>query len=167
MLAKRFSLFLILISIFLCFSNSALASLVIAEGKATGQWYNPSRDGEGFYVEVIQSGDSALIGIAMYSYDNSGNQLWIVGTAPVSDTATTATIPVYRVEGTVWGTGYDPDDRVTTDFGTLTVRFTGCNSALFQLRVDAEGFEDGDYSLVRLTNVVGIECFDSPPKPLK
>ena len=79
--------------------------------------------------------------------------------------SSTATIPVYRVEGPVWGTGYDPDDRVTTDFGTLTVRFTGCNSALFQLRVDAEGFEDGDYSLVRLTNVVGIECVDPPPKP--
>ena len=164
MFAKRLLVVLIICSIWLCISGNAMANLVIAEGKPTGQWYNPERDGEGFFVEVIDSGGNALLGIAMYSFDDSGKQLWIVGTAPVSDTATTATVTMYHVEGPVWGSGFDPADKETTEFGKITARFTGCNTAIFQVRTNG-ALEDGDYPTVRITNVVGIECTDPPPKP--
>lgn len=145
-------------------AGNAMADLIIAEGKPTGQWYNPERDGEGFYVEVINSGETAQLGIAMYSYDAEGRQLWIVGNAPVGAGATAVTVPVVQIDGPVWGSGYNPDDRNTTDFGTITARFTSCNSALFQVRTNVE-LQDLEYPAVRLTNVVGIECVDEPPAP--
>jgi hypothetical protein len=145
-------------------AGNAMADLIIAEGKPTGQWFNPDRDGEGFYVEVIDSGETAQLGIAMYSYDAEGRQLWIVGNAPVGAGATAVTVPVVQIDGPVWGSGYDPDDRNTTDFGTITARFTSCNSALFQVRPNVE-LQDLEYPAVRLTNVVGIECVDESPAP--
>jgi len=153
---------------FICVSllflaGNAMADLIIAEGKPTGQWFNPDRDGEGFYVEVIDSGETTQLGIAMYSYDAEGNQLWIVGNAPIEAGATAATVPVVQIDGPVWGSDYDPGDRNTTDFGTITARFTSCNSALFQVRPKT-GLEDLDSPNVRLTNVVGIECVDKPPE---
>ena len=145
-------------------AGNAMADLIIAEGKPTGQWFNPDRDGEGFYVEVIDSGETAQLGIAMYSYDAEGRQLWVVGNAPVGAGATAVTVPVVQIDGPVWGSGYDPADLNTTDFGTITARFTSCNSALFQVRTNVE-LEDLEYPAVRLTNVVGIECVDTSPPP--
>jgi hypothetical protein len=145
-------------------AGNAMADLIIAEGKPTGQWYNPDRDGEGFYVEVIDSGETIQLGIAMYSYDAEGRQLWVVGNAPVGAGATAVTVPVVQIDGPVWGSGYDPDDLNTTDFGTITARFTSCNSALFQVRTNVD-LEDLEYPAVRLTNVVGIECVDTSPPP--
>ena len=113
---------LAVISIFcglMLFSVSTLADLILAEGKATGQWYNPARDGEGFYVEVVGEGDNIQIAIAMYSYDSEGEQLWVVGNVPISADATVATVPLFLIEGPVWGSGYDPADRETTEFGDV------------------------------------------------
>jgi hypothetical protein len=145
------------------FSASTFADLILAEGKATGQWFNPARDGEGFYVEVIGEGNNIQIAIAMYSYDNEGNQLWIVGNVPISADATVATVPVFLVKGPVWGSGYDPADRETTAFGDVVVRFPTCDTALFTVRTSV-ALESGDYSLSRLTEIVGMDCTDVPPE---
>jgi hypothetical protein len=63
----------------------AQAGLNLADGYASGQWWNPARDGEGFYVEVIDTGGNLQIAVAMYSYDESGNQLWLVGNIAIED----------------------------------------------------------------------------------
>ena len=67
----------LLIILFAVFSivmvtGSVQADLNLVEGKATGQWYNPARDGEGFYVEVIGEGDNIQLALAMYSYNAQG-----------------------------------------------------------------------------------------------
>ena len=146
----------------LCLSTSAFADLIIAEGQPTGQWYNPDRDGEGFYVEVIDTGGILRLGLAMFTYDEVGEQMWISGTVSIDSDDVTATVPVIQTDGPIWGSGYDPADLNITEFGTITARFTSCNTALFQVRNNVE-FEDGDYPTTRLTDIVGIECVDPPP----
>ena len=39
----------------LCLNSVAVADLVLSEGGPTGQWYNAARDGEGFFIEIIDS----------------------------------------------------------------------------------------------------------------
>lgn len=146
----------------LCLSSNAIADLIIAEGQATGQWYNPDRNGDGFYVEVIDTGGNLQLGLAMYTYDEEGGQMWLSGNVPIDSDDVVVTVPVIRTDGPIWGSGYDPADLNVTEFGTITVRFTSCNTALFQVR-NNEGFEDGDYPEVRLTEIVGVECIDQPP----
>ena len=156
-----------IIFLVLVFATPVHAQLVLGEGAPTGQWYNPDRDGEGFYVEIIDTGGILQISVAMYSYDDQGNQLWLIGNVEISETATTAAVPVFLVEGPVWGAGYDKDDRIIQDFGTITVRFTTCNSATFQIQTNSQvtNLPSGTYALVRLTDIRGIECTDSPPAP--
>jgi hypothetical protein len=158
---------IILISIVMCFgvlclSSNAIADLILAEGKATGQWFNPDHNGEGFFVEVIESGGSQLLGVAMYTFNELGEQMWITGAVPIDSDDVVVTVPVIQADGPIWGSGYDPADLNTIDFGTITARFTSCNTAMFQVRNNV-GLEDVDYPTVRLTGIVGVECVDAPP----
>jgi hypothetical protein len=144
-------------------TGSAYADLILADGHATGSWWNPEREGEGFYIEVVGEGDNLLISVAMYSYDAAGNQLWLVGSTPIGPNDVGAKVPVILVEGPVWGTNYNPADQDTTQFGSIIVRFPSCNSALFDVQSNVAGLESGVYSLQRLTQIVGMDCEDPPP----
>lgn len=146
------------------FSNTAVAQVIIADGGVTGSWWNPNRGGEVFVVEVIDGGDTTFIGITLYSYDDEGNQLWIIGTAPVDADDTVVTVPMTQIEGPRWGPAYNPNDQVRTDFGTITVRFPNCSSALFQVRNNVN-LADGDYQTQRFTKVVGVNCVNTAPPP--
>jgi hypothetical protein len=146
-------------------ASSVQADLDLSNGYATGQWWNPERDGEGFYVEVIGEGENLQIGLAMFSYDEAGNQLWLVGNVPIAQGDIVATVPVLLVEGPVWGTGYDPADKNTTEFGSIVVRFPTCDTALFNVQSNVQTLESGNYSLVRITEIVGMDCTDPPPEP--
>ena len=145
-------------------SGNVIAGLNLANGFATGQWYNPARNGEGFYVEVFGEGDNLQIAVAMYSFDADGNQLWLAGNVPIAAGDTVATVPVVTVDGPPWGTmGYDPLDANVDPFGTIMVQFPTCGSALFNVSSDVPGLDSGTYSLVRLTEIVGMDCVEPPP----
>ena len=161
---KKLTLKTILAAFCLMFmAGSAQAGLNLADGYASGQWWNPARDGEGFYVEIIDTGGNLQIGVAMYSYDETGKQLWLVGNIAIADGDQGATVPVFLIEGPVWGTSYDPADKSTTDFGTIVVQFPTCDSALFNVNSNVQGLESGSYSLVRATSLVGVDCVEPPP----
>lgn len=147
----------------LMLTGSLQAGLNLANGYATGQWYNPARDGEGFFVEIIGEGDNLQISVAMYSYNAQGDQLWLVGNTAIENGDVGATVPVFLVEGPVWGTAYDPADRSTTAFGSIVVQFPSCDSALFNVNSNVAGLESGTYSLVRLTEIAGMDCVEPPP----
>ena len=159
-----FSCFIVL-SCLVLFTGNVQADLNLADGSASGQWYNPARDGEGFYVEIIDSAGVLQISVAMYSYDEQGNQLWLIGNIEIEDGDIAVTVPVFLVEGPVWGTMYDPADRNFTEFGSIVVRFPTCDTALFNVQSNVQALESGNYSLVRLTELVGLDCTDPPPEP--
>ena len=144
------------------FSSGALANLVLSEGGPTGQWFNPERNGEGFYIEIIEA-SPMQIGVAMYSYNAEGEPLWVVGNVAIDANDEVVGIPVFEFNGPVWGSGYDSDDLNTIPFGTITVRFPTCDTALFSIQTDGP-LQNGDYSLIRLTSVKGVDCKE-PTKP--
>ena len=152
-----------LVCFLLLSTQIAHAQLNLADGYASGQWWNPARDGEGFYVEVIDTGGKLQVGVAMYSYDEAGKQLWLVGNIAIAEGDTLATVPVFLIEGPVWGTAYDPADKSTTEFGNIVVQFPSCDSALFNVQSNVQGLESGNYSLVRATGLVGVDCVEPPP----
>jgi hypothetical protein len=156
-------LFFIIILTFLSFSTSVLSDLILAEGKATGQWYNPERNGEGFFIEIFSISEDEWISLAMFTYDDSGKQLWVTGVAELSSAQVTVTIPVNAWDGPKWGPDYDKDDLNPIPFGQITVSFPSCDTGLFQVITDNE-LANGNYSLIRLTDIEGIECNDEPPE---
>ena len=150
----------------LLFSTSVLADLILAEGKPTGQWYDPARSGEGFYVEIVNTGGSHQISVAMFSFDNDGDPLWTAGNVAIEEDQQIVDIPMFRFDGPMWGSAFDPADLNQTAFATLTARFTSCDSAYFSIVTEnPDEFESGNLTLVRLTDIEGIECSDGPPIP--
>ena len=156
----------LIVCLTLLFSTSILADLILAEGKPTGQWYDPARSGEGFFVEIVNTGGHHQISVAMFSFDNDGNQLWAAGNVAIEGDQQIVDIPLLRFDGPMWGPAFDPADLNTAAFATLTARFTSCDSAYFSIVTENPGeFQSGNYSLVRLTDIEGIDCGDSPPVP--
>jgi hypothetical protein len=160
---KHLILFSIL-GLLISFSTSTLADLVLADGEATGQWFNPERSGEGFYIEIINTGGNQQIGVAMFTFDDSGDPLWVSGNVAIGPNDEVVGIPVFRFDGPVWGPGFDSDDLNQTPFGTITVRFPTCDTALFQIATEMGVPQGGSYSLIRLTDIEGIECNDPAPE---
>ena len=147
---------------FLGFSVNTQADLVLADGQATAQWYNPNRDGEGFFVEIFVVGDDTLISIAMFTYDEDGDQMWLTGVAGLNSGQTLVTIPVNRFDGPVWGPDYDMGDLNMIPFGDINVSFPTCDTGMFQV-ISSAGFANGTYSTIRAADVKGIDCFDPDP----
>jgi len=162
---KHLYLFSIL-GLLIGFSTTALADLILADGGPTGQWFNPERNGEGFYVEIINTGGNQQIGIAMYSFDADGDQLWVVGNVPIGPDDEVVQVPVFQFNGPSWGADFDSDDLNTIEFGSITVRFPTCDTALFSVAVEpAVGLSGGSYSLIRLTDIEGVTCVEPPSVP--
>ena len=151
-----------ILSVFMLFSTSTLADLVLAEGGATGQWFNPERSGEGFWIEVINTGGIQQIGISFYTFDANGKQLWVTGSVTIGPDDEVVPIPVFLVEGPSWGPDFDAGDANVTAFGTITVRFPTCDTALFSV-VTEVGLQNGSYPAIRLTDIEGVECIDPDP----
>lgn len=66
---KRIVLNTILLSgLSLLATGNVLANLLLAEGGATGSWFNPDRNGEGIFLEIVESGDNGrAISVAWYT----------------------------------------------------------------------------------------------------
>jgi peptidyl-prolyl cis-trans isomerase A (cyclophilin A) len=100
----------------------------------TGTWYDPANSGKGFLIEVAKvSGNEStpLIVVTWYDYFE-GKQIWLIGTAPFTWGASSVTVPLQITSGAQFGAAFDPAQVVTNaNWGSLTMHFTGCDSATF------------------------------------
>lgn len=126
----------------------------------TGAWFDPAKPGRGFSVEVAQdpeNEDGALLVVYWYDYFQ-GEQVWMNGVASFDWGTSVVTVPMQRTRGGQFGDAFEPGQVETTaDWGSLTVRFTGCKTAEFSY---TSAFGDGTFALQRLTQPVGSRCDD-------
>jgi len=147
----------------LFFSCNVMANLVLSEGGPSGQWFNPERNGEGFFVEII-SGSTQQFSVAMYTFDAVGNPLWLVGNVAIEPDDEIVDVEVFQFDGPAWGPDFDPDDLNMTAFGKITATFPTCDTALFSVQTNGS-LPSVDYSLVRLSNVEQVDCREPPEPP--
>ena len=121
----------------------------------TGSWYDPARDGEGYNIEIVGSSLDPQLLAYFYTYDDAGNQMWLVGSGPAN--GDTAVVPVQVTSGPVYGDGFDKDDVVREDWGTLTFTFSSCTAGSV-VRASTMGFGTTTEDFVRLTYVTGLTC---------
>lgn len=149
-----------------------LAVLSTAAGKAgaqtpfvagtgiTGSWYNPDRDGEGFLVEIL-SGDQALV--TWFTYDTNGEQMWLLGSGRVTGNRVLID-QVIRTSGATFGPTFNPDAVVRSDWGSIALTFTDCDTG-FADYSGPPGFGEGTIALVRLTELRHAPC--DPHRPFR
>ncbi len=124
----------------------------------TGAWFDPAKSGRGFNVEIARDAsnpDGALLVVYWYDYFE-GEQVWMNGAISFDWGASEVVVPMQITRGGQFGEAFDPAQvESTPDWGTLTVRFTGCKTATFGYE---SAFGNGSFSLERLTQPVGTRC---------
>jgi len=137
-----------------CDSGGPPPTFTITSG-ITGSWYDPERDGEGYAIEIIGSALESQMLAHFYTYDDAGNQKWLIGNGPVN--GGTAILPVQVTSGPVFGDGYDKDDVLRENWGTLTFTFSSCDTGSV-VYDSTMGFGTGTINFVRLTRITGLTC---------
>jgi arylsulfatase A-like enzyme len=127
----------------------------------SGGWYDPSHNGEGFLVEVLQDNQAVVY---WFTYDESGGQRWFTATGVVeNDTAVFEVL--LQTDGAIFGEKFDPDDVVYSDIGELSIAWSDCTQASASYTVNGTA---GSQQLVRLSTLTGLDCEEplSAPSPL-
>lgn len=126
----------------------------------TGAWFDPAKQGRGFSIEIaedLNNQDGAVLVVYWYDYFE-GEQVWMNGAVAFDWGASELTVPMQITRGGQFGEAFDPAQVETTgDWGTLTVRFTGCKTAEFSYE---SAFGNGSFDLERLTQPLGTRCDD-------
>lgn len=119
----------------------------------SGLWYDPARNGEGFLIDVLDSGDVIVF---WFTYDANGNQQWLIGQATPDGNRLVMEMPIVT-SGARFGNQFDPDDVQRDDWGRLAFEFDDCSAG----RVDyqhAGNLGSGSIELTRLSGIASIGC---------
>jgi hypothetical protein len=120
----------------------------------TGSWYDPTHDGEGFNIEILEGGVPLLY---WYSYDGSGNQRWFVGVGVISGNQLVFD-ELIETSGGIFGPDFNPADVESVVVGSATFTFADCESGQMSYVIDGLS---GSMNLLRLTRIDGLYCEDS------
>jgi len=151
--------FLFLTVLLLTISNFNPAhAQVLVDSRMSGSWYDPSHDGEGFVLEVLEGNKAAVY---WFTYDEEGGQRWFFGTGiTVNDTLVVDALLVSS--GAVFGEQFESDNVIYEEVGNLTITWTDCSTATATYTINGV---DGQQALDRLTTVAGLGCETSATAP--
>ena len=142
--------------------NAAFQNVGINTG-LTGTWWDSTRSGEGFLLEVTNLSGAPFVFLSFYTYDDQGNQVYLVATSNAVN-GTTAEIDVFITSGQNWGSGWTPGFEAESPWGAGTVDFSTCGDAVVSLRpnVDAQasGFTNHTFTLTRFFENIACPAFD-------
>jgi hypothetical protein len=134
----------------------------------TGTWWNAARAGEGFLLEFAgQPGqvDVLTMFASFYTYDSSGNQVWLTAqpTEPdLSAVGTTVEVKYFITDGAMWGGDFNSADVNNQEWGSGSLVFDSCSSGSVSLMPNQAmmdmGFTDLAYDLTRDLLDSGIAC---------
>jgi hypothetical protein len=128
-------------------------------GGISGVWRDTANPGQGFIVEVLDSGpDPAPDRFGMYwsTFTNSGLPLNIYGLGDVESNG-----PTVQVQAFYNNSGFFPPRTATPtpqEFGTLEFTFDDCNTGSVAVMPTRPGFAPVTIPLQRLTSILGLPC---------
>ena len=125
----------------------------------TALWFDPAHNGEGWVAEELPDG---RVQFFWYTYDQNGDQAWVLGVAPTSGDH--LSIPdMYRPVGTNFGTAFNPSAVQRSDWGRVDLDFSSCNAGELRYQSSVAAFGAGTLRPVRVTKLAGTSCVESAP----
>ncbi len=116
--------------------------------RLSGSWYDPTHDGEGFNIEVLDANRAVIY---WFTFDPQGNRRWMFGIGEfrngklvVDDMLTTS--------GGVFGPDFDPATVVKTRWGSLELDID-CNGGTATYSSTEQGFGNGVLNIRKLTTI--------------
>ena len=93
-----------------------------------------------------------------FTYDESGNQSWMFNTGSI-DNGKTSINELLQPKGGQFGRSFDPASVTRHEWGELNLDLS-CAGGSASYSTEAEGFNDGSQSLVRLTTLASSTCLN-------
>ena len=126
---------------------------------ASGAWYDPSHDGEGLILEVL---DDGRVIAYWFTYPDplmplevaDRSQRWLIGFGEIIDDSIVFD-SLFETSGGVFGPEFDPDLISLVDMGRASLAFHDCHSGRFNYTYRGVG---GTLSVERLTQLAGTHC---------
>lgn len=122
----------------------------------SGAWFDPERSGEGFIVEVTETG-LGLVYWFTYKADGSGEQAWMIGDGSF-DGDRLVIDQMIQPQGGIFGKDFDPDLIDYADWGRLTIEFNSDDTGHIWFESNIEEYGSGDYPIERLAQPMLAEC---------
>ena len=128
-------------------------------------FYNPERNGEGNYVEIL---DNGLAVVYTFTYNPAGDgPAWFIGAGKYQDNQIVMD-DLLRPVGARFGDGFDPADIDFTPAGSMSMVFSDCASStpggsIAYTGEEGLGFEGLLTRATRLSTILG--CSDEVPSP--
>jgi hypothetical protein len=120
----------------------------LASARIEGSWYDPTRDGEGLYLEPQPDGTVVVTWYTFPAEGGGGEQLWLVGAGRVQGNG--LAVDLLQVSGGRFGSQFDPADVQRRAWGRVTLVFDGDASATLRYEGPA-AYGSGTRTLTRLS----------------
>jgi len=126
--------------------NSDRMASATGDTMVIGNWFNPTRDGEG--IQVALEGDGATYVATYYTYLN-GEQAWIIGTGRLDGT-TISFDDMTLTGGADFGPAFNPTDVTRTPWGHMVLDISDCSTAQVTFNSTLPAFEDFSTQMVKI-----------------
>jgi len=123
----------------------------------SGSWYTTTRSGEGFTLQVLDSGGAEVI---WFTYPPAGSptkQAWILAADGKIDGNRIRFENAFTTRGPKFGPAFDPSAVEILPWGTIEFEFTSCGEGTFIYSGPA-AWGSGARPISRLTSVSELEC---------
>ncbi len=137
--------------------------LFVIEPGISAAWYDPTREGEGFVVEILTADRAVMY---WFTYDSEGRQDWYTAQGEIEGNR--ITFPeLLQVSGGEFGPGFDPEKVTRTVVGSASFIWSSCDSGTMNWVIDQDGGkrQQGRMDLSRLSRLMGLSCGRHNPLP--
>ena len=125
--------------------------------RKSGSWFDVSRDGEGFVIEILPDGRPLAY---WFTYDLAGRQAWMVGIGQGSLAQGSMMFDLQQPVGGRFGPDFNPADVVREDAGEVRLSLA-CEGGFARFSVtDTVDFSDLELDLSQLIGVGPNVCDD-------
>lgn len=123
----------------------------------SGAWFDPQRSGEGIILQMLPDGRALAIWFTYPAAGEAGEQAWLIAEGGRIEGDRLRFEQVLRPQGGRFGEAFDPASVDYTAWGSLELRFTGCNGVELQWS-GPPAFGSGSRALTRLSAIDETGC---------
>jgi hypothetical protein len=121
----------------------------------TGYWYDTTQNGQGLSMEVL-TGNQLLA--TWYVATPDGHLAWVIGLGSYSGSTANLSATWTAGSGLLFPPYFNANATYQEYWGTFTITFTGCDTALFSWSSVIPGYGSGSMNLSRITTPLGLSC---------
>jgi glucose/arabinose dehydrogenase len=130
-------------------------STIPIDGSLSGTYVVDGLLDQGFMLTVGNNAQGNFVFITWFTYDESGQPLWLVGNDFLANNADRITLTMQRLQGPSF-LNFSNQPATRTDVGPMTLVAVDCNTLLADFNFGTLGASR--LTLKRLTNIQGRDC---------